>query len=168
VALHLPGGSIMSYARKFNMQFPPSAFTVEGWVKVAPGSGGRFMFSYNVVGNDNCILVQSTVGTYGVWVHWGMTVAATGAIRHYINGTITTTLGGGTFCRSQNGALVLGQDQVRRIAFAYPCSPGKHESISVTTAYSFGCSPPSLKRTWCVVCHSQKACPGSGLSSRSV
>ena len=35
-------------------QFPSGAFTVETFVKVAYGSGNRFMFSYNQAGNDNC------------------------------------------------------------------------------------------------------------------
>ena len=35
-------------------QFPSGAFTVETFVKVAYGSGNRFMFSYNQACNDNC------------------------------------------------------------------------------------------------------------------
>ena len=41
-----------------NFSFPPGAFTVEGFIKVAEGSGGRYVFSYNVVDNDNCTLLS--------------------------------------------------------------------------------------------------------------
>jgi hypothetical protein len=54
IAFHLPGGSVSQMAIASNFAFPSGAFTVEGFVKVAEGSGGRYMFSYNVVGNDNC------------------------------------------------------------------------------------------------------------------
>lgn len=49
------------------------------------------MFSYEASGGANCILVRSTVGVYGVWVHWAMVVApTTNTISHYINGRATT------------------------------------------------------------------------------
>jgi hypothetical protein len=60
------------------------------------------------------ILVKSTVGAYGVWNHWAMTVdmSSAGAITHYINGSVSTLpLDSAAFCGNQGGALVLGQDQ---------------------------------------------------------
>jgi hypothetical protein len=113
-AMHLPGGTISSYARAWNFTFPSTSFTVEGFIKVAAGSQGRFMFSYNQNNNDNCILVRSTVGTYGVWVHWAMTVdmSSSGAITHYLNGSLSILpRDSSAFCGNQGGALVLGQDQ---------------------------------------------------------
>jgi hypothetical protein len=99
-------------AIKPGFRFPTSSFSVEGFVKVARGSGGRFMFSYNFAGNDNCILVRSTVGTYGVWVHWAMNIDSSRTISHYINGQYNTgVLEQRTFCGSQGGVLVLGHDQ---------------------------------------------------------
>jgi hypothetical protein len=119
LAFQLPGGTTSQMAIKTGFRFPTTPFTVEGFVNVAPGSGGRYMFSYNAVGNDNCILVRSTVGTYGVWVHWAMTIGSNNAITHYINGVVNTGLRyTRTFCGTNGGALVLGHDQVRCFA---PC-----------------------------------------------
>jgi len=51
------------------------------------------MFSYEASGGANCILVRSTVGTYGVWTHWALTVDANNAITNYINGAVNTGVG---------------------------------------------------------------------------
>jgi hypothetical protein len=48
IAFHLPGGTVSQMAVATNFSFPSGAFTVEGFIKVAEGSAGRFMFSYNV------------------------------------------------------------------------------------------------------------------------
>ena len=57
-----------SYAQVSDYSFPTSGFTVEGFIKVQPGSGsGRFMFSYETT-TGNCLLVASNVGSFGVWV----------------------------------------------------------------------------------------------------
>jgi hypothetical protein len=70
------------------------------------------MFSFNTQGNDNCILVGSSIGTYGVWVHWAMTIGANNAITHYVNGTASTApASGGAYCNRSTGSLVLGHDQ---------------------------------------------------------
>lgn len=71
------------------------------------------MFSFNTRGNDNCILAKASIGTYGVWVHWAMTIGSNNVITHYINGTASTaprsTI---TYCNRASGSLVLGHDQV--------------------------------------------------------
>jgi hypothetical protein len=53
-SLHFPGGTTIDFARIMSYTFPPAPFTVEGFIKVAQGSNGRFMFSFNTQGNDNC------------------------------------------------------------------------------------------------------------------
>jgi len=57
--------------------------------------------------------VRSTVGIYGTWVHWSMTVDANRAIQHYINGVVNNGPQYSTsFCANGNGGfLVLGHDQ---------------------------------------------------------
>jgi hypothetical protein len=52
-------------------QFPSGAFTVETFVKVAYGSGNRFMFSYNQAGNDNCewLSVDSRSSPFPFHIH---------------------------------------------------------------------------------------------------
>eukprot|EP00037_Helgoeca_nana_P023522 m.244412 g.244412 ORF g.244412 m.244412 type:complete len:216 (-) comp26373_c1_seq13:9-656(-) len=114
-ALHLPGNAITDYAIRPDFEFPPTGgFTVEGFVNVPvdPGSS-KYMFSYAVSGNDNCLVVRARVGDYTGYVHWAMTVdATTNAFTHYVDGVVNTAIGfGTTLCSRTGGTLVLGQEQ---------------------------------------------------------
>ena len=68
-------------------------FTVEGYVMVGVGDGGKYMFSYEArgAGGWNCLLVRANVLTFGVWVHWAMTVTGSShTVQHYLNGVAST------------------------------------------------------------------------------
>lgn len=51
-------------------------------------------------------------------VHWAMTVSATNNIQHFIDGSVSTTVGySPAWCGEQGGALIIGHDQVRVYVF---------------------------------------------------
>jgi len=116
LSFHLPGGTTSQYALASNFAFPSSGqgFTIEGFVKVASGSGSRYIFSYASAANNNCFLVRANMTTFGVWVHWAATVgpAPNYNVSHYINGTANSSPQYSTnWCGDLGGSLVIGHDQ---------------------------------------------------------
>jgi len=111
-SLRLPGSTTGSYAVSSGYSFPSGTagdFSVEGWIKVT--HAGRYMFSYASSSNNNCMLVSSSVGTYGSWVHWAMNVASNRVITHYINGVENSGPRYSSSYCGQSGTLMLAQDQ---------------------------------------------------------
>ena len=69
-------------------------------------------WSFNTVGNDNCLLVRASIGIYGRFVHWAMVVGADFSVTHYVDGEQTTLpTDQATYCNRSTGSLVLGHDQ---------------------------------------------------------
>jgi hypothetical protein len=121
-ALALPGGNNKHYLYILEYVFPEPPFTVEGWINVANGYSGDYWFSFASSpdygnSNSNCLLVRSKPGKYDEWVHWAMTVSATGSINQYVNGNKYNTMRySSKLCKKggalvKKGALILGQEQ---------------------------------------------------------
>lgn len=112
----LTGGNVSQSVSHANFVFPQVPFTVEGWAKI--GNIGnvsqQFLLSYATRTSVDCLSVRANVGTYGVWVHWAVTVDSNYRVRHFINGTAASggaLVGSTTFCGQNGGSLVLGQRQ---------------------------------------------------------
>ena len=109
--MRLPGSSIASYAVASGFAFPPSTFTIEGWVKVAQRSADTYLLTYATSSDPRCLAVTSeAVTTAKTWTH--IAVVVRGAlVTQYTNGILENSTTDARFCGGLSGTLALGQDQ---------------------------------------------------------